>query len=160
LAPTRGSIIGVEPICAQLKELGCGFAPSSYYEARSRPESRRALRDKDLKAAILKEYDENYRCYGVRKMWLEFAWQGHRRGALHGGAVDEDPWPARGPPREGEAHDGPDPAATRAQDRVKRNFCPLAPNKLWVADFTYVSTLAGWVYVAFVIDAYARRVLG
>jgi putative transposase len=54
----------------------------------------------------------------------------------------------------------PDPAATRAQDLVKRNFCPLAPNKLWVADFTYVSTLAGWVYVAFVIDAYARRVLG
>ena len=62
---------GVEPICAQLKELGCGFAPSSYYEARSRPESRRALRDKELKAAILKEYDENYRCYGARKMWLE-----------------------------------------------------------------------------------------
>ena len=43
---------------------------------------------------------------------------------------------------------------------MKRNFCPLAPNKLWVADFTYVSTLAGWVYVAFVIDAYARRILG
>ena len=43
---------------------------------------------------------------------------------------------------------------------MKRDFCPLAPNKLWVADFTYVSTLAGWVYVAFVIDAYARRILG
>ncbi len=54
----------------------------------------------------------------------------------------------------------PDPAATRAQDLVKRDFKPLAPNRLWVADFTYVSTLAGWVYVAFVIDAYARRVLG
>jgi len=54
----------------------------------------------------------------------------------------------------------PDPAATRAQDLVKRDFKPLAPNKLWVADFTYVSTLAGWVYIAFVIDAYARRILG
>jgi putative transposase len=54
----------------------------------------------------------------------------------------------------------PDPAATRAQDLVKRDFNPLAPNKLWVADFTYVSTFAGWVYVAFVIDAYARRIIG
>jgi len=53
-----------------------------------------------------------------------------------------------------------DPAHTRAKDLVRRNFAPLAPNRLWVADFTYVSTLAGWVYVAFVIDAYARRILG
>ena len=153
-------VYGVEPICAQLKELGCGFAPSSYYEARCRPESRRSLRDKELKAAILKEYDENYRCYGARKMWLELrgkgidvarctverlmktlGLQGARRGKVKRTTT-------------------PDPAATRAQDLVKRDFCPLAPNKLWVADFTYVSTLAGWVYVAFVIDAYARRVLG
>ena len=69
-------VYGVEPICAQLKELGCGFAPSSYYEARCRPESRRSLRDKELKAAILKEYDENYRCYGARKMWLELRGKG------------------------------------------------------------------------------------
>ena len=48
----------------------------------------------------------------------------------------------------------------RPGDLVGRNFAPLAPNKLWVADFTYVWTVAGWVYVAFVIDAYARRVLG
>jgi putative transposase len=113
-----------------------------------------------LKAAILKEYDENYRCYGARKMWLELrgkgidvarctverlmktlGLQGARRGKVKRTTT-------------------PDPAATRAQDLVKRNFCPLAPNKLWVADFTYVSTLAGWVYVAFVIDAYARRILG
>ena len=64
------NVYGVEPICVQLKELGCGFAPSSYYEARSRPESARSLRDKELQAAILKQYDENYRCYGARKMWL------------------------------------------------------------------------------------------
>jgi putative transposase len=50
---------------------------------------------------------------------------------------------------------GPKPA-----DLVRRNFAPTAPNRLWVADFTYVSTWAGWVYVAFVIDAYARRILG
>ncbi len=53
-----------------------------------------------------------------------------------------------------------DPAAARAKDLVRRNFRPLAPNRLWVADFTYVSTQAGWVYAAFVIDAYARRILG
>ena len=53
-----------------------------------------------------------------------------------------------------------DPAAPRAEDLVGRNFVPPAPNLLWVADFTYISTLAGWVYVAFVIDAYARRILG
>jgi putative transposase len=53
-----------------------------------------------------------------------------------------------------------DPGAARAQDLVKRKFAPLAPNRLWVADFTYVWTTAGWVYVAFVIDAYARRILG
>ena len=53
-----------------------------------------------------------------------------------------------------------DPAAERARDLVRRNFAPLAPDRLWVADLTYVSTWSGWVYVAFVIDAYARRILG
>ncbi|HBY22553.1 MAG TPA: hypothetical protein DEG88_04450, partial [Propionibacteriaceae bacterium] len=53
-----------------------------------------------------------------------------------------------------------DPAAPRPEDLVGRDFEPVAPNRLWVADITYVSTWAGWVYVAFVIDAYARRILG
>lgn len=54
----------------------------------------------------------------------------------------------------------PDPAAARPDDLVQRRFPPTAPNRLWVADITYVSTWTGWVYVAFVIDAYARRILG
>ena len=53
-----------------------------------------------------------------------------------------------------------DPQAIRAEDLVKRKFNPTAPNVLWVADFTYVSTWSGWVYVAFVIDAYSRRIVG
>ena len=53
-----------------------------------------------------------------------------------------------------------DPAADRPGDLVVRNFCPPAPNRLWVADLTYVSTWSGWVYVAFVVDAYARRIFG
>jgi putative transposase len=147
-------------VCAQLTELGCAFAPSSYYEARSRPPSARALRDEALKRVIAAEYDDNYRAYGARKMWLHLrgmgidvarctverlmralGLRGARRGTVKRTTIA-------------------DPAAARAKDLVRRNFRPLAPNRLWVADFTYVSTQAGWVYVAFVIDAYARRILG
>jgi putative transposase len=151
---------GVEPICVQLTELGCKFAPSTYYDARDRKPSARAVRDEELKGLIAAEYDENYRCYGVRKMWLQLRQAGHdvarctverlmRTLGLQGA-------------RRGKAKRTTiaNPSAPRAKDLVGRNFAPLAPNRLWVADFTYVSTLAGWVYVAFVIDAYARRILG
>jgi len=67
---------GVEPICAQLEALGCKFAPSSYYEARSRRPSARALRDEDLKKQIIAEYEENYRCCGARTMWLQLRGKG------------------------------------------------------------------------------------
>ncbi len=85
---------------------------------------------------------------------------GCRRGPLHGGTPDEGTGSARA--RRGKALRTTiaDPAARRANDLVRRDFRPLAPDRLWVADFTYVSTQAGWVYVAFVIDAYARRILG
>ncbi len=63
-------------MCAQLTELGCAFAPSSYYEARSRPPSARALRDEALKGVIAAEYDDNYRVYGARKMWLHLRGMG------------------------------------------------------------------------------------
>lgn len=140
--------------------MGCHFAPSTYYEARNRGPSARVVRDEGLKELIAQAYDENYRCYGARKMWLHLRGAGHDvarctverlmaemglRGALRGKVKRTTL---------------ADPAAPRAKDLVRRNFNPLAPNKLWVADFTYVSTLAGWVYVAFVIDAYARRILG
>ena len=147
-------------MCAQLTELGCAFAPSSYYEARSRLPSARALRDEALKRVIAAEFDDNYQAYGARKMWLHLrgmgidvarctverlmralGLRGARRGTVRRTTVA-------------------DPAAARAKDLVRRNFGPLAPNRLWVADFTYVSAQAGWVYVAFVIDAYARRILG
>ena len=109
---------------------------------------------------IVAEYDENYRCYGARKMWLHLRQAGHdvarctverlmRILGLQGA-------------RRGKARRTTiaDPHAARAKDLVGRQFAPLAPNRLWVADFTYVSTMAGWVYVAFVIDACARRILG
>jgi putative transposase len=140
--------------------LGCKFAPSTYYEACGREPSARAIRDERIKELIVAAYDENYSCYGARKMWLYLRQAGHdvarctierlmralglqgkRRGVAKRTTVA-------------------DPAAARPKDLVNRDFAPLAPNRLWVADFTYVSTMSGWVYVAFVIDAYARRILG
>ncbi|MGH3635549.1 MAG: IS3 family transposase, partial [Mycobacterium sp.] len=151
---------GVEPICVQLTELGCAFAPSTYYDARNRTPSKRDIRDEHIKELIMKTYDENYNCYGARKIWLTMRGDGHDvarctierlmnvlglRGAVRGVVKRTTIC---------------DRTAARAKDLVHRKFAPTAPNLLWVADFTYVSTLSGWVYVAFVIDAYARRILG
>ena len=150
---------GVEPMCAQLAGLGCAFAPSTYYDARHRPRSRRAIRDEYLMELIQKTYDENYSCYGARKIWLALRQDDHdvarctverlmRVLGLRG--------TSRGKVKRTTIAD---PAAARAGDLVGRNFAPPAPNLLWVADFTYISTLTGWVYVAFVIDAYLRPYL-
>jgi putative transposase len=151
---------GVEPICRVLTEHGCPIAPSTYYDARSRPPSARELRDAELKKEIIIIHKRNYSVYGAHKVWMTLRRKGidvarctverlmrelDLRGVLRGR-----------PPRTTQ----PNPAAARAEDRVGRNFNPLAPNHLWVADFTYVRTMIGWVYVAFVIDAYARRILG
>lgn len=155
---------GVETICAQLTELGCRIAPATYYEHRSRQPSRREARDAELKPLVAKVHAENYGVYGARKVWLqlnrerpagappiarctverlmgELGLRGAVRGKVKRTTIA-------------------DPAAARPSDLVGRRFAPLAPDRLWVADFTYVSTWAGWVYVAFVIDAYARRIIG
>jgi putative transposase len=151
---------GVEPMCAQLAELGCAFAPSTYYDARRRPRSRRAIADEYLMELIGKTYDENYSCYGARKIWLALRQDDHDvarctvERLMHVLGLRGT---SRGKVKRTTVAD---PAAPRAEDLVGRNFAPPAPDLLWVADFTYISTLAGWVYVAFVIDAYARRILG
>src|SRR5918993_2983772 len=151
---------GVEPICAVLSEHGAKIAPSTYYDAAARRPSRRALRDADLKVAIARVHEANYGVYGPRKVWLalnragvpvarctverlmrELQLTGVRRGKR---VVTTRPDSRAAPPAE----------------VVQRRFQPAAPNRLWVADFTYVSTWSGTVYVAFVIDAYARRILG
>ncbi len=151
---------GVEPICAVLSEHGCRIAPSTYYDAAARRPSRRDLRDAQLKAAIARVHEQNYGVYGARKVWLalnregtpvarctvtrlmrELGLAGARRGRTVRTTI-------------------PGPAAARPADLVRRRFSPPAPDRLWVADFTYVPTWAGMVYVAFVIDAYSRRILG
>jgi putative transposase len=153
-------VFGIEPICRVLSEHGCPIAPSTYYDTASRPPSARAVRDEQLKAAITKVYQDNYGVYGARKVWLalnrsgtpvarctverlmrELGLAGARRGKTKRTTVA-------------------DPAAARPADLVQRRFSPPAPDRLWVADFTYVPTWAGMVYVAFVIDAYSRQILG
>ena len=151
---------GVESICTVLSEHGAAIAPSTYYDARARTPRAQDRRDAQLKEQIAQVHRDNYGVYGARKVWLELNRKGipvarctverlmgelGLRGARRGGKV-----------RTTKA----DPAATRPPDRVNRNFAPRAPNQLWVADFSYVPTWAGMVYVAFVIDAYARRILG
>ncbi len=136
------------------------IAPSTYYEARNRAPSRRAVRDERLRAEVARVHQTNYGVYGARKVWLQ----------LNRENITIAHCTVRRLMREqglAGAHRGKrkrttiaDPQAMRAQDLVNRKFDPVAPNTLWVADFTYVSTRSGWVYVAFVIDAYSRRIVG
>lgn len=151
---------GVAPICRVLSEHGCVIAPSTYYEARRRGLSARTRRDEQLIGRIEQVHEQNLRVYGARKVWLELNREGTpvarctverlmRQIGLRG--------VRRGIRRRTTIAD---PAAARPADLVQRRFAPQAPNRLWVADFTYVPTWSGVVYVAFVIDAYARRILG
>jgi putative transposase len=136
------------------------IAPSTYYDQVNREPSRREVRDEVLKPEIKRVHAANYGVYGARKVWLALNREGitvarctvERLMAELGltGAV-------RGKARRTTIAD---PTATRPADLVQRHFGPPAPNRLWVADLTYVSTWSGFAYVAFVVDAYARRILG
>ena len=147
---------GVEPICRVLQ-----VAPSTYYAARDRPPSARARRDTQLKLEIRRVYDANFGVYGARKVWRQLGREGiavgrDRVARLMGelgvcGVV-------RGRPRR--TTTPAEPAEQRPADLVERNFSAPAPNRLWVADLTYVATWAGFAYVAFIIDAFSRMIVG
>lgn len=155
---------GVESICEQLTELGCKIAPATYYEHRGRTPTAREVRDAELKPLVAKAHADNFGVYGARKVWL----------TLNRERPDKAPPIARCTVERLMAEMGlagavrgkvkrttiSDPRTPKPHDLVDRNFSPLAPDRLWVADFTYVSTWSGWVYTAFVIDAYARQILG
>lgn len=153
---------GVEPLCAVLSEHGVSISASTYYEWVRKAPTRRQLRDQELTELIVAERAGSrlVAALGSRKMWLHLRRRGHEvarctverlyrvngwEGARYGKRVRTTI---------------PDQDAARPQDRVERDFCPAAPNRLWVADFTYVPTWTGMVYVAFVVDAFARRVIG
>ena len=151
---------GVEPICRILP-----IAPSTYHEhaARCADPSRlpaRAQRDAELQAEIRRVFEENLRVYGVRKVWRQLRREGVQIARRTVARLMRDMGLAgviRGKPVRTTMSDK---AAPCPLDRVNRQFRVPAPNMLWVSDFTYVSTWSGFVYVAFVIDAFARRVVG
>jgi len=151
---------GVEPICKVLP-----IAPSTYHDhvaKRVDPGklSARAKRDRALRPEIARVFAANFEVYGARKVWRQLGREGFRvarctverlmadlglQGAIRGKPVRTTIG---------------DKAAPCPLDHVKRQFHAPAPNLLWLSDFTYVSTWSGFVYVAFVIDAYARRIVG
>jgi putative transposase len=151
---------GVEPICDVLAEAGVQIAPSSYYAAKTHTPSARALRDEQLRAEITRVFDANYGVYGADKVWAQLNREGiavarctverlMRELGLRGAV--------RGKTRRTTIVD---PAAARPADLVDRRFRAAAPNRLWVADLTYLRTWSGWVYAAFVIDVYSRLIVG
>ena len=159
-------MFGVEPICRVLSQHGVTIAPSTYYEARSRQPSRRAVRDAELVELIAHARAHRFGCrFGARKMWLHLRARGHDvarctverlmaaqgwAGARRGKQI-RTTIPAPADVR---------PTHQRPTDLVDRDFTATGPNQLWVADFTYVATWSGTAYVAFVFDVFSRRILG
>ena len=152
---------GVEPICTALRRAGMQIAPSSYYAAKTRPPSARAVADEERLVAIRQVHADNYGgVYGVRKIHAELNRRGHRiaRCTVHRLMRAEG---LRGISRaKGPRTTIPGTGADTRPDLLNRDFKAPAPNRVWVADITYCRTFTGWVYAAFVIDIYSRRVVG
>jgi putative transposase len=155
-----GKEFGVEPICNVLTEHGCKIAPSTYWAAVKRPACARAVRDRELLADVVRVFEDNYAVYGARKVWRQLnredipvarctverlMRQAGLAGAVRGATIRTTK---------------SDPAAPRPEDLVERQFRADRPNELWVVDFTYVATWAGFVYVAFCVDVFARVITG
>ncbi len=152
---------GVEPICRELP-----IAPSTYFKRKAeerdpRRRSARAQQDAILRAIIQRIWHEHHQVYGPRKVWKQMGRENLRAarcrvrrlmramgltGAVRGRAWTTTTCPA--------------PDTDHRRDLVDRHFTATRPNQLWVSDFTYVATWRGFVYVAFVIDVFARRIVG
>ena len=153
---------GVEPICAVLSEHGMKIAPSTYYATKATPVSEAALAEAYLVNALVTLWQENWGVYGVRKMWHAARRAGLEVGRDQVGRLMQVAGirgVVRG--RHRTVTTRRDEAAVRHPDLVHRGWdAPTRPDQLWVADFSYVWTLAGFVYVAFVVDVFSRRILG
>ena len=147
---------GVEPICRILQ-----LAPSTYWSQKRRPRSARSERDEELKTEITRVWRENFGVYGAPKVWAQLNREGIRvarctverlmrhlglQGAVRG-KTKRTTIPADDP-------------ASRPADLVDRQFVAAAPNRLWVADLTYVRSWSGFVYVSFITDVFSRRIVG
>lgn len=146
---------GVEPICQAL-----AVAPSTYYAAKTRPPSARAVRDAELTPVLVELWEANYRVYGARKLWKAAQRAGidvgrdqvarlMRQAGITGARRGRRTRTTRS-----------DPTAPRPADLVERDFTAAGPNELWVTDLTYVATWAGFVYVCFIIDVFSRMIVG
>jgi putative transposase len=153
-------VYGVEPICDVVP-----IAPSTYFEHKAREAdptrlSARAQRDAVLRREIRRVWEENFEVYGVRKVWKQLKREGYNvarctvarlmremglQGVVRGRRVKTTI---------------PENVSERPLDLVERDFTASRPNELWVSDLTYVATWRGFVYVAFVIDIFARRIVG
>lgn len=146
---------GLEPICRTLQ-----VAPSSYYAAKVRPPSARAVSDETVTGIIERVHAAHFGVYGARKVWHAL----RRLGV--GAGRDQVARLMRTAGLEGVTRakrvrtTKPSAVAERPADLVQRSFKATAPDRLWVADVTYVPTVAGFVYTAFVIDAFSRRIVG
>jgi putative transposase len=152
---THRTRFGVEPICRVLQ-----FAPSTYYAACKRRPSVRQQRDEQLSVEVQRVHRAHFGVYGARKVWRQLLREGMAvarctverlmRALGLSGAV------------RGKRHRTTVPAepSQRPADLVERNFSASAPNRLWVADLTYVRTQSGFAYVAFIIDACSRFIVG
>jgi putative transposase len=146
---------GVEPICTALQ-----FAPSTYWSAKGRARSARTVRDEALKAHIARVHAENFGVYGAPKIWAQLNREGISVARCTVERLMRDlglRGAVRGRPRRTTV---PAEAVERPRDLVDRQFRAEAPNRLWVADLTYVRTWAGFVYVAFITDVFSRRIVG
>ncbi len=152
---------GVEPICRVLTEHGCKVAPNTYWTAKKRAPSARAVRDAALGDHIARVHADNLEVYGADKVWA----QPNREGIRVARCTVERLMREVGlsGARRGKGYK----VTTRSDDRqhrpadlVERDFRAPAPNRLWVADLTYVKTHTGWVYAAFIIDVFSRMVVG
>lgn len=146
---------GVEPICRTL-----AIAPSSYYAARSRTASARAARDAAVGADIGRIHRANYAVYGARKVWRALRREGVDIGRDQVGRLMRGLGLVGAVRGKTKRTTIPVELSPRPADLVERVFAAAAPNRLWVADITYVSTWSGFVYTAFVIDAFSRAIVG
>jgi putative transposase len=147
---------GVEPICQALE-----VAPSTYYAAASRPPSARRVRDEQLKTEVKRVHTQNLDVYGAYKVWRQFRREGIDAGrdriarlmrevGIAGERRGKKKWRTT----------TPDEIARRPADLVNRQFTAAAPNRLWVADLTYVSTWQTVAYAAFIVDVFSRYIVG
>jgi putative transposase len=136
------------------------FPERTFYAAKARPVSARAAADIDRKTLILVEWKANYSCYGARRLHKHLRRQGHAIARCTVARLMRD-LGIRGVQRgRRQFTTHADKTADRPPDLVKRDFTAVAPNRLWLADITYCSTWEGWLYVAFIIDVYARVIVG